>query len=45
MRRCCRGRQRAARASKKQSKVMYKEEALLAHQRMAAPAPSIIALP
>ena len=37
--------QRTARAAKKETKLMYKEEVLRAQQRMAVPAPSIIPLP
>ena len=37
--------QRAARAAKKETKLMYREEVLRAAHRHAVPAPSIIPLP
>lgn len=37
--------QRAARAAKKETKLMYKEEVLRAQHRHAVPAPSVIPLP
>lgn len=39
------GVQRAARAAKKETKVIYKEEYLRTQQRMAVPAPSVIPMP
>jgi len=39
------GVQRTARAAKKETKVIYKEEYLRTQQRSAVPAPSVIPLP